>query len=145
MRLDPDGLLDAFAGWHTDRRNRYCHDAGLPLISFAVLGSLAHVGIAGTLDLGMVLLAATLVFDLVVWRAQALGVCLMGGVLWWLGRATPLPLLGGAFVAGWALQLVGHRVYERNSPAFTTNLVHLVVGPRWLVRRWWRAARRQAP
>ena len=140
----PDALLDEFSTWHTDPRNRLCHDAGLPLISFAVLGGLAHIqtGLGlpghGPIDLAMLLLAGTLLFDLAAFRAQALGVLAMGLVLWGVGRLTPLPVLCGAFVLGWAFQLVGHRVYEGNKPAFTTNVIHLVVGPRWLVRRWTR-------
>lgn len=138
--LDQEALFDAFSAWHTDRRNRLCHDVGLPLISFAVLGALAKVPL-GPLDLGLVLLLGTLAFDLVLWRRQALGVFGMGVALWWVGRALPLPALGAAFALGWVFQLVGHRVFERNAPAFVTNLVHLVVGPRWLVRRWGRALR----
>lgn len=147
MKLDPTALLDEFSTWHTDGRNRLCHDFGLPLISFAVLGALARLGIDGPVpvDAGVVVLVGTLVFDLATFRAQALGVFTMGLGLWALGRLTPLPALGGAFALGWVFQLVGHRVFERNAPAFTTNLVHLVVGPRWLVRRWARALRGQAP
>ena len=39
----------------------------------------------------------------------------------------------GAFVLGWAFQGVGHGVFEKNSPAFLKNLVHLLVGPAYLV------------
>lgn len=147
MKLDPGGLLDEFSTWHTNGRNRLCHDFGLPLISFAVLGALARLGIDAPVpvDAGVVLLAGTLIFDLATFRAQALGVFGMGLALWGVGRLTPLPLLGAAFVLGWVFQMVGHRVFEGNKPAFTTNLVHLVVGPRWLVRRWGRALRGEAP
>ena len=40
----------------------------------------------------------------------------------------------GLFVAGWALQFLGHAI-EGNSPAFLRNPVYLVVGPLWLARR----------
>src|ERR687896_2290840 len=40
----------------------------------------------------------------------------------------------GLFVAGWALQFLGHAI-EGNSPAFFRNPVYLVVGPLWLARR----------
>ena len=40
----------------------------------------------------------------------------------------------GLFVAGWALQFIGHAI-EGNSPAFFRNPVYLVVGPLWLARR----------
>ena len=38
-----------------------------------------------------------------------------------------------AFVIGWIFQGVGHAVYEKRSPAFTKNLLHLLVGPIFLV------------
>jgi uncharacterized membrane protein YGL010W len=38
------------------------------------------------------------------------------------------------FVAGWALQFLGHFI-EGNQPAFFRNPVYLLVGPAWLARR----------
>ena len=34
---------------------------------------------------------------------------------------------------GWIFQGIGHAVYEKRSPAFLRNLVHLLVGPAFLV------------
>jgi uncharacterized membrane protein YGL010W len=39
------------------------------------------------------------------------------------------------FVGGWILQGVGHYVYERNSPAFFRNFVHLAVGQLWILAK----------
>ena len=39
------------------------------------------------------------------------------------------------FVLGWVFQFVGHYVYEKKSPAFARNLVHLLVGPLWILAR----------
>jgi uncharacterized membrane protein YGL010W len=39
------------------------------------------------------------------------------------------------FFGGWAVQFIGHAVYEKRSPAFLKNLLHLLVGPAWLVER----------
>ena len=46
----------------------------------------------------------------------------------------PLPALG-LFVFGWILQGVGHWVYEKNSPAFFRNFVHLAVGQLWILAK----------
>jgi uncharacterized membrane protein YGL010W len=46
----------------------------------------------------------------------------------------PWPALG-LFVFGWILQGVGHYVYERNSPAFFRNFVHLAVGQLWILAK----------
>jgi uncharacterized membrane protein YGL010W len=45
-------------------------------------------------------------------------------VVWW-------PVAIVLFVAGWVFQFVGH-AYEGKSPAFLTNLLHLLVGPLWV-------------
>src|SRR6266508_675167 len=39
----------------------------------------------------------------------------------------------GAFVVGWVFQGIGHVRYEKNRPAFFKNLVHLMVGPLFLL------------
>src|ERR1051325_10493469 len=38
------------------------------------------------------------------------------------------------FIAGWALQFLGH-IIEGNQPAFFRSPIYLVVGPWWLLRR----------
>ena len=49
-----------------------------------------------------------------------------------------------AFVVGWIFQAVGHAVYEKNRPAFFRNLLHLLVGPLFLINELLRL-RRVAP
>ena len=44
------------------------------------------------------------------------------------------------FIGGWILQFVGHYAFEKNSPAFFRNLVHLLIGPLWVFARLTRQA-----
>lgn len=46
------------------------------------------------------------------------------------------PLAGALFVGGWALQLVGHSVFEKNKPAFLADPYYLLVGPVWVAVEW---------
>jgi uncharacterized membrane protein YGL010W len=46
------------------------------------------------------------------------------------------PAAGGLFVGGWALQIVGHSVFEKNKPAFFTDPYYLLVGPVWVAAEW---------
>ena len=39
------------------------------------------------------------------------------------------------FVVGWILQFIGH-AFEGNRPAFFSNPVYLLVGPLWLVKKF---------
>ena len=43
------------------------------------------------------------------------------------------PRLGaGLFVAGWALQFLGHYKFEQKSPSFFRDPLYLLVGPVWV-------------
>jgi uncharacterized membrane protein YGL010W len=46
------------------------------------------------------------------------------------------PVAGGLFVGGWALQVVGHSVFEKNKPAFLADPYYLLVGPVWVAAEW---------
>jgi uncharacterized membrane protein YGL010W len=52
-----------------------------------------------------------------------------------LGRSVPALVGLGLFAGGWIVQFVGHAAFEKRSPAFLKNLLHLLVGPAWLVER----------
>lgn len=139
--IDFRSKLVEFATWHKDPKNRACHYFGIPGVTLPVLGLLSRVTFGvelpffGQLDLALILLAATFVFDLLLAWQLAPGVLAIGLGLWWIARPLPLAALGAIFAVGWIFQLLGHRVFEKNAPAFTDNLVHLVIGPRWLVNR----------
>lgn len=42
------------------------------------------------------------------------------------------PLGIGLFAGGWALQLIGHAVFEKNKPAFASDPYYLLIGPVWV-------------
>src|SRR3974390_2013028 len=46
------------------------------------------------------------------------------------------PLAGGLFASGWALQFIGHRVFEKNRPALLSDPYSLLVGPLWVAAEW---------
>ncbi|MGA7122410.1 MAG: DUF962 domain-containing protein [Polyangiaceae bacterium] len=46
------------------------------------------------------------------------------------------PAAGGLFVGGWALQYIGHYVFEGNQPAFYSDPYYLLVGPVWVAAEW---------
>ena len=56
----------------------------------------------------------------------------------------PWVLAAGAFVGGWALNLVGHAKYEKNSPAFAEDPLSFVAGPVWDARQFARVMRKRA-
>jgi uncharacterized membrane protein YGL010W len=91
---------------------------------------------------------AELVAGLIIlfYLASARGLGIVTGALMaalvYAGRMLPAAAGAALFFGGWSVQFFGHAVYEKRSPAFTKNLLHLLVGPAWLVGR---ALRRVSP
>jgi uncharacterized membrane protein YGL010W len=129
-----DGLLADYGASHRTRGNLFCHAIGITLIVFGLLSLLHAIPLSGGWTLSELLLAAAFLFYLTLDVPLALAV---------LGAATLLDLAAraignwkvgaGAFVVGWIFQAIGHAAYEKSSPAFFRNLVHLLVGPVFLV------------
>ncbi len=53
------------------------------------------------------------------------------GLLVWPSYSPPWFLSAGGFAFGWALNLLGHAVYEKNAPAFAEDPLSFVAGPVW--------------
>jgi uncharacterized membrane protein YGL010W len=128
-----------YAAFHRTTGNKACHSLGIPII---VLSALALLGRVPLLAVGgLELTLAELVIALFVGYYLTLDLTLAGAMLAAyvaldvLGRfIAPLPALG-LFAAGWILQGVGHWVYEKNSPAFFRNFIHLAVGQLWILAK----------
>jgi uncharacterized membrane protein YGL010W len=131
--------LAEYEGFHRSSANELCHFVGIPaiIVGAASLLALASFGaVAGhRLSLADLVAAAIVVFYVAQarWLGVVTGALLAGLVL--LGRALPWTAGLALFLGGWALQFVGHALYEKRSPAFLKNLLHLLVGPAWLVER----------
>ena len=132
-----DALLADYGAAHRARGNVVCHSIGISLIVFGVL-SLAHaIRLGGgwwTASELVVAAAGTAYLAL----DGALGVAMIaaGGLVDLAARAVNDARVGvAAFVVGWIFQAIGHAAYEKNSPAFFRNLVHLLVGPAYLVNK----------
>jgi uncharacterized membrane protein YGL010W len=128
-----------YAAFHRTAGNKACHSFGIPLIVLASLALLARVplfAVSGlTVTLAEVLIVLFVAYYLTL-DATLAGLMLVAyALLDAAGRfLDPLPALG-VFVFGWILQGVGHYVYEKNSPAFLRNFVHLAVGQLWILAK----------
>ena len=128
-----------YAAFHRTAGNKACHALGIPLIVLSSLALLARaplLAVSGvTVTLAEVLILLFVAYYLTLDAALAGLMLAAYALLDGLGRfIPPLPALG-IFVLGWILQGVGHYVYEKNSPAFFRNLVHLAVGQLWILAK----------
>jgi uncharacterized membrane protein YGL010W len=136
--MDLGGRLFAdYAAYHQDRRNLLCHEIGIPLIVLGIIALLRLVTLPGAnpnLNLAALAIVAAAAYYLSLGRAvrAAAYVAILGMIVLYLIAAyVSWPLAIAAFVVGWIFQFVGHW-YEGKSPAFLTNLQHLLVGPLWV-------------
>ena len=139
-----DVLLADYGSHHTTRGNLACHVAGISLIVFGILAMLAPIRL-GPVRLSEIVVAAVVLYGVALDLSLAAGLLVAFAFLDVAARAVGDWRVGlGAFVLGWIFQAVGHAVYERNRPAFFKNLVHLLVGPLFLVNELLKV-RRPAP
>ncbi|HET9314754.1 MAG TPA: Mpo1-like protein [Vicinamibacteria bacterium] len=128
-----------YASHHRTAGNQLCHSFGIPIIVFSLVGMLQHVGLASasgyTITLAHVAIAAATIYYLRLDPPLAAGMLAYSALSVWLGGALPWTVCLGLFVFGWILQFVGHSVYEKRSPAFLKNFVHLLVGPLWILAK----------
>jgi len=139
-------LLIQYAHYHRDRRNIATHLVGIPMIVFAIGVLLARPAMELATPAGDLMLTPALL----LWGLSTLwyltrgefvlgaAVSLFNGALILL--AAPLAAHGVAtwlawgvslFLLGWVIQFLGH-VYEGRKPAFTDDLIGLLVGPQFV-------------
>jgi len=131
--------LTEYGGSHRSAANEWCHYLGIPSIiagAATLLSLVPLVRIAQfPVTLAEVVAGGVIAFYLA--QARWLGVItavLLAGLVA-LGRSVPVLVGVGLFLGGWLVQFVGHAAFEKQSPAFLKNLLHLLVGPAWLVER----------
>jgi uncharacterized membrane protein YGL010W len=134
--------ITQYAAYHRDRRNIATHFVGIPMIVLAGVTALATITIhAGGMDVtaAAVLTIAACVYYLVL--DVALGVTMTVALfaacavaseaIARLGAPGALAASAAVFVAGWALQYLGH-YYEGMKPAFYDDVKQLLIGPLFL-------------
>lgn len=129
-------LFADYAAYHQTKGNKWFHRFGIPMIMLTLLGMLARVGVSVggmRVDAAMLLIVvAEVVYLILDWRLGAVMLVVSVG-FYFLGAAMPLWLNVTLFVVGWIFQFLGHIVYEKRSPAFLTNALHLLIGPLWIL------------
>jgi len=138
-----DALLADYGSYHRTRGNLVCHALGIPLIVFGVIAFLRLVPLGGGgWSAAELVIAATVVYYATLDVPLALAMLLPLALLDVAARAVGDWRVGlAAFVIGWIFQGIGHARYEKRSPAFVRNLVHLLVGPLFLVHELLRLGR----
>src|SRR5258706_449224 len=125
-----------YAAYHRDRRNIATHFVGVPVIVFSVL--LAMVPFApGGVNIALIALTAAAIYYLYLDRALGTAMLISLFVAYLVAvylnarigyAGIVIGVAAVLFVIGWVIQFVGHK-YEGVKPAFTDDLVGLIIGP----------------
>jgi uncharacterized membrane protein YGL010W len=137
--LPADELMVHYARYHRDQRNIATHMIGVPMIVFGIGVLLARGQLPpGGPGLSLAWLAwglATLWYLSRGHLLLGLAVSMANGLLFGLAHLASAGTVAhwlswglGFFTVGWVIQFIGH-YYEGKKPAFTDDLVGLLVGP----------------
>ena len=131
-----DVLFERYGASHRHPRNKAIHWVCVPLITWSLLAMLWWLSPAAA----YVLIGVAMLFYLRLSFTIAVGMlaiaALMVFPLTQLGDAT-LPVAIAIFVAAWVGQFVGHRI-EGKKPSFVEDVRFLLVGPAWLLGDFYR-------
>ena len=134
---DVNALFADYAAHHRTAGNKFFHRLGIPMIMLTLIGMLTHVTLfdAGTVrfDAAMLLIAAAAAYYFVIEWRLAMAMLVVSILFYFVGAWIPFWINVALFVLGWIFQFIGHSVYEKQQPAFFRNLVHLLVGPLWIL------------
>lgn len=131
-----DSLLADYGQAHRAPGNVVCHTIGITLIVFGLLSMLHAIPVAGLLTASEILVIAASAWYFALDVKMGVAMLAAGLIVDVAARAVADARIGaGAFILGWIFQAIGHGVYEKSSPAFFRNLVHLLVGPAYLVNK----------
>jgi uncharacterized membrane protein YGL010W len=135
--------IASYARAHRDRINGWMHIIGNPILFIAVVLPLCLVPI--TLFGLQTSLAPLLVIPaLIMWMSFDLGIGLAIAAtsipLLWVAAAvaahvsvTSVWIIAAAlFVVGWALQIIGHRMFEHNWPSLIRDPLHMLMSPMYV-------------
>ena len=129
-------LLESYGASHRHPSNEAIHWVCVPLITWSLLALLWWLSPAAA----YLLIGGTTLFYLMLSFTLAIGMLALAALMVYpltqLGEAT-LPLAFAVFVAAWVGQFVGHRI-EGKKPSFLEDVRYLLVGPAWLLAKVYR-------
>jgi uncharacterized membrane protein YGL010W len=141
-----DVLLDQYSDDHRNATNQLIHVVCVPAIVWSATAMLWAIPVPGTWFLpGAFSAFAMFLAWAYYWRlsrrlAMGLFVCFFISALFnrWIadtyGLTALLELGVGVFVVAWIGQFIGHKV-EGHRPSFFNDLVFLLIGPLWTLRK----------
>ena len=118
---------------HRHPTNHLIHCFGIPLIFMSLIGLLNLLNINGY-GLGNWSLVLISVFYLIHDTKASVIVIPLMVVAGWFSSQLGWLSLGVIFLLSWVIQVIGHRIYDKNNPSTLRSLIYLLIAPLYLVR-----------
>jgi uncharacterized membrane protein YGL010W len=129
---------------HRHPTNRLTHKVAIPLIVFHILAMLDWLQIPGTtfatiagnpygLSVGHLFFVGVVIWYYTLNAKLATLMMIAFLPCFYIGPFVPWQGVVAIAIAAWVIQLAGHAVWEKRSPAFLTNLLQALVGPLFFV------------
>ena len=144
-----DRWFASYSGDHRNDTNQAIHVVAVPAILWSVIALLWCIPVPITwftagLWAALAMFAAWM-FYFRASRALGLGMLAVFVAMSWLTRwihdaygvRTLLVAAVAVFVVAWIAQFVGHKI-EGKKPSFFTDLVYLLIGPIWVLSKFYR-------
>jgi len=141
-----DAYLDQYSADHRNATNQWIHLLCVPAIVWSVTAMIWTIPVPATLLRPGAIAAFAMVAALAwywrmsrkLWVGIAIAFVLFAWIDWWIASRYGMRALLysgiGVFVVAWIGQFIGH-IYEGHRPSFFTDLVFLLVGPMWTLRK----------
>ena len=143
-----DRWFAAYSADHQDARNQLLHVICVPAIVWSVMALLYAIPLGDALPVGgvaWIAAIATIAFWLRLSVSLGLGaaLCMLASLIITeyvhaeFGVMTLAWSAVAVFVVAWIGQFIGH-AYEGKRPSFFTDLVYLLIGPIWVLGKFYR-------
>ncbi len=144
-----DRWFASYSGDHRNDTNQWIHIFAVPAILWSVIALIWCIPIFGTLfKTGIwaaVAMFAAWMFYYRLSRPLGMGMLVVFFVIACscrllearIGIANLAWLALGVFVVAWIAQFIGHKI-EGKKPSFFTDLVYLLIGPAWVLAKFYR-------
>ena len=130
-------LMEDYADFHQHPMNRLTHKVAIPLIVFHIIAMLDWISLTQVGDLTLTLAYPTYILGCAWYLKMSPKIGVILSILYALcfpiAWVTPRYVVVLIAIIGWLIQLAGHVVWEKRSPAFLTNLLQALVGPAFFV------------
>jgi uncharacterized membrane protein YGL010W len=135
MNRNNQQKMDVYEHFHENKVNKIIHYICIPLILYSTIALLSVAG-RGHYNLALpIIFFVTFYYFRQMGKKTAFVFFTASLIFYFVGREVPTIYNASIFVAAWLLQIIGHKVYEKNSPAFLQNFEHLLISPAWFFAR----------